>query len=128
MEKIILLDTSFLIACAQFKIDYFTEIDRIITEKYCTKTIDKVNDELDRIVEEAEMKKKLAAKLAKDILAKKQVQAIKTNIKKNTDETLLEMADINTIVATIDAELKKKLKNKPSRFITIRQKKYLELF
>ena len=103
-------------------------LHRIVTEKYCAKTIDKVNDELDRIVEEAEMKKKLAAKLAKDILAKKQVQAIKTNIKKNTDETLLEMADINTIVATIDAELKKKLKNKPSRFITIRQKKYLELF
>ena len=45
MKKII-LDTNFLLIPAQFKVDIFDEIDRIMIEKYQLFVLDKTIDEL----------------------------------------------------------------------------------
>ena len=49
--KKILLDTNFLMAWGQFKVDIFTQIDKISTFRYELFTLDKNLDELNKIIE-----------------------------------------------------------------------------
>ena len=57
---------------------------------------------------------------------KKNVKVIKTR-EKNVDNTIIRIADKNTIVATNDKELRQKLKNKNVKTVYLRNKKYLEM-
>lgn len=127
MVKTILLDTSFLIACAEFKIDYFCEIKRLLDCTFELKVLKNVFDELCALITKGNALQKQTAKLAKTILEKKQVEIIQGHDKKNVDDLLVEIADKNCIVATIDAGLKRRLKEKNISLIIIRQKKYLEM-
>lgn len=128
MEKIILLDTSFLIACAEFKIDYFSEFERIFSSNYSLVIIDKVLAELNHLAATGELKKRLAAKLAKTIVEKKKIKIVETKNKKDcTDDAIISVSDGNTIVATIDGELKRRLKSKGISVLVVRQKKYIEM-
>jgi|SRR3989344_1403648 len=127
MIKTILLDTSFVIACAQFRIDYFSEIERLASFGYKIKTLDKVIAELNNIIETGGLQKKRNARLAKTILERKNVEIILTEKKVNTDDSIVLIADKDTFVATIDAGLKKRLKNKSYSVIFVRQKKYLQM-
>ncbi|MBI4142166.1 PIN domain-containing protein [Candidatus Woesearchaeota archaeon] len=123
----IILDTSFLIACAEFKIDYLTEFDRIMTTQYTVSVPDIVLKELETIEKKGTSKQKQAVKLTKTILQKKNIKIIKTTETKTADQAILTIADKEKIIATIDAELKKKLKKKKIPIIVVRQKKYLTI-
>ncbi|MBW3002548.1 nucleotide-binding protein [Candidatus Woesearchaeota archaeon] len=126
MRKVV-LDTDFLIHCASAKIDYAEELRRILDFSYKTYIIDKTIDELDNIIETKKGKTKANAKLAKAILKAKKIPLIKTKKDKIVDELILKNAAKNCIVATMDADLKRKLKAKGIPRIVIRQKKYLVL-
>ena len=126
MKKII-LDTDFLMHCAESKVDYTTELRRICDFNYTINIIDKTLDELDNIIEKKKGKSKLNAKLAKIILKKKNINKIKTKKDKIVDKLILNNTNKNTLVATTDALLKKKLKNKGISIIVLRQKSYLKL-
>lgn len=106
----IILDTNFLMAISQFKIDIFNELKKFPYKVYI---IDKTIKEL-KILNNTHSK--IALKLIKDI------PIIKTKPGK-TDNILIELSKDN-IIATQDKELKKRLK---APYLVIRQKKYLKL-
>lgn len=122
MKKVI-LDTNFILTCVKQKIDFFEDIKfmgiRIIIPK-------QVITELERI---SSSKKKLRfredAKLALKLLEKNPFKEV--NLKnKNVDKALIKLAKENQefIIATLDRELKKKIKNQK---LVIRGKKKLEV-
>ncbi|MBI4016433.1 MAG: hypothetical protein HY363_01945 [Candidatus Aenigmarchaeota archaeon] len=125
--KTIILDTSFLVACAEFKIDYAQEINRIIQEEFTITIIDKTINELDALIAKGG-KQAQHAKLAKAILARKNIASIQTSAGSHVDKLILENAKQEShMVATIDTELKKKLQQKKIGLIMVRQKKYLAM-
>ncbi len=122
MKKVI-LDTNFLLIPSQFKVDIFSEIDRICDFGYSLNILDKTFDELKKIVEKQKGKHRQAALLALKLIKAKKVKAIKTKKDEGVDDSLAALAKANdVIVATQDKLLKKRIK-KP--VITLRQKKYL---
>jgi hypothetical protein len=123
--KKILLDTNFLLIPLQFKIDIFSEIDRIMLEKYKLYTLDKIIDELKSIQENPEQsrKNKKAAKLALQLMKAKKIDILKTKKDKPADNIIADLKDY--IIATQDIALKRRLKAKKIRIITLRAKKKL---
>jgi|SRR3989344_7309461 len=113
MEKQIILDTNFLIYCAEYKIDLFTEIDRLCDFPYKIGVLSRTIEELESL----NPKKLYIIKLFL-----KKIDVIKSK-EHYVDDELAELSK-NAIIATQDKELKKRCK---SKIIIIRQKSYLEL-
>ena len=120
----IILDTNFLLIPAQFKVDIFSEIQRIADFKYQLYVLDKTLDELKKIQKEQRGKHKSAAKPALALIKNKKVKTIKTSSDKYVDDLLVQYSKKGAIIATQDLGLKKRLK-KP--YIILKQKKYLSL-
>lgn len=114
MMKTIILDTNFLVYCAKFKIDLFSEINRICNFPYKLAVLNKTIEELEKI-----NPKEL--KLIKKFIEKFTVLKSKENY---VDKELIRLSKEGFIIATQDLELKKQL-NTP--IIIIRQKKYLDI-
>jgi len=125
MKKII-LDTNFLLIPIQFKIDIFTEIDKICLFKYKLYIVDKTIGELERIVENQKGKHKFAAKIAMQLIKKKKIPQIKTK-EGHVDDLILELLDKDTILATQDALLRRKALKKGVKVILLRSRRYLLL-
>ena len=119
--KNIILDTNFLMIPAQFKVDIFSEIDRIVNDKYQLYVLKGTIEELNKIIKEQKHKHKMAAKLALKLIKAKGLKILDIN-QKPVDKILTELSK-EYIIATQDKELKKEIKNK----IILRQKKYLVL-
>ena len=124
MQKI-LLDTNFLLIPTQFNVDIFSEIDRIILENYKLYILDKSIDELKKIIadKKQKLKNKKAAKLALQLIKAKNLNIIKTKQDKPVDDIIADLKGY--IIATQDTELKKRLKAKKVKIITLRAKKKL---
>jgi len=124
MKKIV-LDTNFLLIPAQFKVDIFSEIDRIMTEPYEIYIVDKTIDELKKIIMDTrqKLKDRKAAGLALQLIEAKKIPQIKTEKDKSVDDLIMGLKGY--IVATQDIELKMRLKAKKVRIITLRAKKKL---
>jgi rRNA-processing protein FCF1 len=120
----IILDTNFLMAVAQFKIDIFSEIERIAEFRYGIFILDKTVDELNHIIKAQKGKHKLAASMALQLIESKGIRQIKTENGK-TDDLIVKNSDKDTLVATQDIALRNRLKPKNAGFIGIRQKKVL---
>ena len=130
MRKIkkVLLDTNFLMSCFQFKVDIFSEIDRIIIAKYEIIVLDKTVEELENIVKNQKGKDKEAAKFALKLIENKKPIMIKTNNDKKTDDIILDYAiKEGYLVATQDKDLKRKLINHGIEVIVLRKKKFLTI-
>lgn len=125
MNKII-LDTNFLLIPGQFKIDIFSEIERICDFKYNLFILDKSIGELNKIIQEQKGKAKSAAKLALTFINSGKLGIINTETNnKDVDAIIVELSEKEKIiVATQDQLLKRQLKSK-AKIITMRQKKYL---
>ena len=113
MRKIV-LDTNFLVNCVKFKIDFFTELERICTFPYKIYVLDQTLREIEQV-------KPKELGLLKIFLQK--IEILKSE-KDYVDDELIDLSSKVIIIATQDQELKSKLK-KP--IIIIRQKKYLTL-
>lgn len=127
MKKII-LDTNFLLAPYQFKVDIFTEINRIADFRYEIFVLDKTLDELKRINREQTGLNKDAARFALKMIGAKGIKSLKSEAGRNTDDSIVGIASKEEyIVATQDKILKKRLMDKGIAIIIIRQGKKLEL-
>ena len=128
MIKKILLDTNFLMICSQFKVDIFSEIERICNFRYKLFILDRTIEELNNIIEKQRGKNKDAAKLALKLVKLKKISIIKTKEKSATDTLIIKTAGKKEfIVATQDKFLKKQLKSENIALIVLRQKKRLLL-
>jgi len=122
MKKII-LDTNFLIDLGRFGIS-IDEIGKILSENY----------EMEITASSIEELKKIAAtnaeesKFAKYALMVIDLRKIKIlSINEFADNAILSIADKDSLVATNDIELRRKLKIKGIRCIYVRAKKKLEI-
>jgi len=119
--KRIVMDTNFIMEVARNRIDLERELKRILEFPYETFMIEGTEEELNKIAREQKGKERETAKLA--IILIRNIKTIPAQ-GSSVDEKLVNITDKDTIIATQDRELKKKIKyNK----ITIRQKKYLRL-
>ncbi len=123
----VILDTNFFILPGKLKIDIFSEIDRIIDEKYEIVTIKPVINELRGLARE-KGKKGMHAKLGLQLIEKKKVKILKTR-ERDADKAILKASEKedDVIVGTLDKELRKKLEKSNKKTIYLRAKKYLVL-
>ena len=122
----IILDTNFLLIPAQFKVDIFSEIERICDFPYKIYILEQSIDELNKIILEQKGKNKAAAKLALQLIKQKGLNTIGISKKDSVDNILANLPEKDYIVATQDIELKRRLKAKNIKIITLRNKKYLQ--
>jgi len=120
----IFLDTNFLMVPVKFGVDIFSELDRIIDERYELITVEPVVEELKKI-SEGKGKDAKAAKVGLELIKRKKIKVMKTK-EKSADKSLIELSEGNA-VATLDVELKKKLMKIGRKVIYLRAKKYLVL-
>ena len=123
--KTIILDTNFLVESAKNKVDIHEELKRILDYTFEVAVLDRTLEELDSIAVK-KTKEGLQAKLARTILLTKHVSIIPTE-GGHTDNLLLKRADENNIIATMDKELKTRLKKKKQSVIIIRGKQKLAI-
>lgn len=126
----VLLDTNFLLIPGQFKVDIFSEIERIIPGAHELCILDRTLDELDSIISNKQSSgaDKAAAKLAKALIKAKKIPDLKTEKNLNVDNLIKKQAlQGGYIVATQDRALKSALKEKNIPLIVLRQKKHLKL-
>ncbi|MCX6709599.1 MAG: hypothetical protein NTV63_01425 [Candidatus Woesearchaeota archaeon] len=132
----ILLDTNFLMIPIQFRVDIFTELQRLLNCKYELFTLDLNVEELKFAAKNGSMADKKAAKVALLLIEKKGVSILKTkrflNRAENphdVDSCIVEYAKEGYSVATQDKGLRDRIKacfpfaSQP--IIVLRKKKYL---
>lgn len=119
--KRVVMDTNFIIEVAKNKINLERELKRIVDFPYKLFMVEGSREELGRIINEQRGRERETAKLALDLT--KDVKTIHAE-GRSVDEKLTRIADKDTIIATQDRELKKKIKG---QVIVVRQNKYLKL-
>lgn len=127
MRKI-LLDTNFLMIPCQFRIDIFSELERVCSFRYKLFVLDATVAELKKL-SLSRGKKGSCAKMALRLIEVHHIEVIKTQgcAIKHTDDLIVGIADKEWIVATQDSNLKRRLKQENVGLITLRQKRYLML-
>ena len=131
MKKII-IDTNFLVSAIRFKIDLFSELQRICDFKYTICIVDGIIDELEKLAETGKPKDKIAARISLELIKKEKIKITRISPKnkrvKNVDLLILNLIkEGDFIVATQDKELKREIKKKRVPLIVLRQKRYLKL-
>ena len=122
--KKILLDTSFVVKCAEYHIDLFSELERVCLFPYELCYFNKTLDELDAVARQGG-KERAFAKLARKFLERATViPGSKCSI---VDELILDYLQKNKecVVATHDSALKKMVLGQKIPVVIIRQQKYL---
>ncbi len=118
-----LLDTNFLLAVSQFRVDIFSELQKFgKPELY---TLDLIVEELEKISGEGG-KDSRHARLALLLVEKKDIRILRTE-NRNTDMEIERVASEGGMaVCTQDRTLIRRLRAKKLDVIIIRQKKYLK--
>jgi rRNA-processing protein FCF1 len=80
---------------------------------------------LEKFINSSLLSKKQAAKFALKLIDLKKIKVLKDGCSEEVDENIAGLEGY--IVATMDAELKKRLRKKGIKILTVRQKKYLML-
>ncbi|MBI2654479.1 DUF188 domain-containing protein [Candidatus Woesearchaeota archaeon] len=125
MKKIV-IDTNFLLIPFKFRVDIFSEFDRICSFNYRLYVFEQSLNELKNIVEKQRGMDKRAAQFALKLIGLKNIQVIKTE-QKNVDELIIENLAKDTVIATLDINLKKQVLEKGASAIILRKKKYLQI-
>lgn len=125
METKILLDTNFLLIPVEFRVDIFSELERLMDGKYKIYVLKQTIEELKNIQEQQKGKNRQAAKIALQLIENKKINILYIGSKKSVDEIIIELADKNYIIGTQDKLLRKKLKQKNAKLLTLRQKNHL---
>jgi len=125
----VILDTNFLLIPRQFNVNIFAEIDRIMNVPYKLCIIDKSIEELNKISVLGKQKDvnatKLAVALIGSLIKQKSLKTITSSPELSVDDTIVKIANKKVYIATQDKELKKRVKEKKAKVITLKQKKYL---
>ena len=126
MKKII-IDTNFLMIPYQFRVDIFSEFNRICAFNYKLFVIEKTIDELRNIIQKQPGKNRKAAEFALKLIGLKNIGIIASE-ERDADSSILKIAGKDIAVATQDGSLRKRLMGKGVSVIGLRQKKYLQYF
>lgn len=143
MKKVI-IDTNMLLVPGQFMVDIYGEMEMLMSEPYVLVVLDKTIQELTKLCE-GKRKDAQAARLGLALLNarlaanptlwekllglvpkdrnERKVEVVKA--KQYVDDEIVAIADEETIVATNDAELKKRLKKNKIKLIVLKSKKHL---
>ena len=114
----VILDTNFLVYCAENKVDYAAGIMEIMNEGYELVVPKQIISELKEISEKSKkLSDRSAAWLALKLLEHNKVKIIEVR-GSYADEAIINLVRMGSVVATVDLELRKKLKN--TRFIVIK--------
>ena len=122
----IILDTNFLLIPLQFKVDIFSEFERICKFHYKLCILSESIRELEGIKENQKGKSKLSAVFALKLVKLKNIHVIETE-KGYVDSLILDNAKKEDIVATQDAELRRSLAIKGVSVIHLRSRQFLEI-
>lgn len=125
MMKYIVLDTNFLISALSFKIDIIREIQRIADFRYKLAVIKATLLELEKLIKEGEYFERKQALLAKQVIRKSSMGILP--MEGYADDILAALDPKIHVIATQDAGLLKRLKQKGFKTIIIRQKTHFEL-
>ena len=127
----ILLDTNFILTCVKQRIDFFSELkhnfgrEKIIIPQQVLDELDKL-----KIKKSLNSKEKSAAKLSLYLIKKNLVFIIDLKTK-NVDLGIAKYINSNKdesfYLATLDRNLKKRIKNRKTKFLIIRQKKRIDI-
>lgn len=123
----IFLDTNFLVYCAKQKLDFAREIERIFPKSRLF-LLSQVRDELRSLQKTEKGRSKETVELALQIADNLKSRGIISDKKSegdSADDALAGFDNVNSIIATMDKELKERFKN--AKILTIRQKRYLFL-
>jgi len=126
MRKII-IDTNFLMIPYKFRVDIFSEFDRICNFNYGLFVFEQTIGELKKIIATQSGKDKKAAEFGLKLIKLKNIVLIPSK-ERDADSAMLSNMDKDAIIATQDAILKKRLIEKGASVIWLRQKKYLQYF
>ncbi len=128
-KRRIILDTNFLLLPGQSKFDVFEELEKTMNEPYELFIIDKTIEELEKLEKIGKVKDRIAAKIALELLPTKKIKQIKTSKddRRIVDDVIIGAADENTIVATIDKNLKKELLKRGHTIIEVVNKGFLRI-
>ena len=125
VRKKIVLDTNFLLIPGQFGVDIFSEIKRIVDFGYQLVIVEKTIEELQKLLETGKKQDKQASKLAISLLETQNIKRDDSHSHKNADDSIVDISDADTYVATQDRVLRERVKKKGAKIIGLRQKKYL---
>ena len=120
------MDTNFLMAPFEFRVDVFSEFNRICNFNYKLFVFNRTIEELKNIIGKQSPKHRKAAQFALKLIKLKGIGVIKS-AQKDVDALILDSISNDTIIATQDIRLKKELLKKGASVIILRQKKYLQL-
>ena len=121
-----MLDTNFLMIPLKFRVDIFSEFDRICHFNYKLYIYEQSINELKKIIKEQSGKDKKAAQFALKLIKLKNINVIESK-PQYVDSLILNNLSNDVIIATQDVALKKELLKKGASVIILRQKKYLQL-
>lgn len=122
--KTILVDTNILMSIGQFKLDIFSELEKVCDFRYKIKILNGTITELNKIIQEQKGKHQLNAKLALDIINKKKIEILDSG-DEQVDDLLVKLAEQGAIIATQDKDLKIRIKAVGGKLIVIRAQKRL---
>ncbi|RME55434.1 hypothetical protein D6777_00510 [Candidatus Woesearchaeota archaeon] len=123
----IVLDTNFLVTAYKFKLDIFEELKNVLDTKFQVYIVDKTINELEKLIKSGKLTDKVGAMVSIKYLKRKNIKIINTVQDNDVDELLLALSPAQFIVATQDKALKKRLKQKKFKVLTIRQRKQIVL-
>lgn len=123
-ELRVIADTNFLMLPGLFGVDIFSELDRVLEQKYKLVVPRPVADELRSIIVEGAPEERSAARLALDTLSRAEV----AESSPPADDAILKLAQGGKCaVGTNDAELRRGLRERKIPVIYLRQKSYLAI-
>lgn len=125
--KTVILDTNFLLIPGQFKVDIFSEIERVLLPGYSICILDKTIGELEKISREQKGKTREYVNIALGIIKQKHLKILRTSKNDSVDNIIVSLVNPDFVVATQDGLLKKRVKARGASIIVLKQKKYLYL-
>jgi hypothetical protein len=124
-KKRVLLDTNSLLIPVQFGVDIFSHIKKVVDCPFDVCIIDATLGELKKILETGKGADREAARVALLLIKQKDLKILRGFSGKSVDDAIVEAANQDTFVLTQDRELKKRLKKKNIKILTMKQKKHL---
>ncbi len=121
----VIVDTNFLMLPASQGLDFYTQIDQLMTLPYELCVMENSFRELQHIMDDqtkAKGKDKFNAKLGFIMAKQKGLKTLSCSSEEPlVDDNIVRLANEKVFVATLDKELQKRLKGKKAKIITVRQ-------
>ena len=124
----VILDSNFLMIPAKFPIDIFEGLEKALNQRVEAIVPSPVYDELKRVSATKSIKQARQAREALKLAEKLKIIEVKPRPREQIDDVILRLAsEWGCPVATNDAELRKKLKEKSIPVVYLRQRSHLEV-